>query len=386
MASIVDTIKAAFAAGQAANVKVTELRQVPPTYDAITPEWMTKVLCAATPGACVTALRLDAPDDGSSNRRRIFLDYNTAGREAGLPASVFCKAAEGLGNRIVLGVSGTAQAEANFYNLVRDRLTIDTPRAYYAGFDPQTFAYIIVMEDMAETCLFFDERTELDWNQAAAQVRTLADLHAHFYDSPELGTVTLPFKRWPDWWADMMTGAPRYPEFCDRAFGDAESVIPARLFRRRAEVWPATQRSVARHHALPQTLIHSDVHLKNWFIRPDGGMGLSDWQLATIGHWSRDYAFATTTTLTIEQRRRWGDELLRLYLDRLVERGAPRTSPDEAMRNIRQQLFSALSFWTITLRPADDMPAMQPEHTTYELIRRMSTAMDDYDALDSFDE
>lgn len=385
MATVVEKIKQRYAAEQAGDIVLaTRADQVPATYDAMTCEWLSAIVCRDAPGAAVTGFRFDVRDDGSSNRRRIFLDYNAAGQAAGLPGKLFCKAAENLENRIVLGVSGTALAESNFYNLVRERLDIPTPHARFAGFDPDNFAYLIVMDDMADDVVFPDERVEMSWEMAVEQVRTLAGLHSRFFEDRELGTAALPFKRWPDWWQAMMTGAPRFGEFCDRAFGDAEAVIPARLFKRRSEIWPATERSVLRHNDLPHTLIHSDVHFKNWFILGDGRLGLSDWQLTTIGHWSRDFAFAITTSLTVENRRRWGDDLLRFYLDEMARRGVPAVAFEEARRNVAQQLFSALAFWTITLRPADDMPAMQPEHTTYEFIKRLATAIDDLDALDAF--
>lgn len=383
--SIVDEIKKTYEAERSNPVKVTRLTEVPGSYESITPQWLTLVMCRNVPGAAVVSLRLDARDDGSSNRRRIFLTYNDVGKQADLPASVFCKAAEGLESRIVLGVSGTSLAESKFYNKVRRRLDLTAPIAYHADFDPHNFAYIVVMKDMAGEVEFCDERTPVDWERATQLVTTLAKLHSTFYQSAELGTPALPFKRWPAWWNSMMTGAPRFAQFCDRAFGDAERVIPPRLFKRRAEIWPCTLKSVARHDQLPETLIHSDVHFKNWYVAADQGMGLGDWQLTTIGHWSRDYVFATTTALSIENRRAWEKDLLRFYLDKMAEYGVPRISFDEAFLNIRQQLFTALAFWTITLRPADDMPAMQPERTTYEFIRRMATAIDDLDAVDSFE-
>jgi hypothetical protein len=36
------------------------------------------------------------------------------------------------------------------------------------------------------------------------------------------------------------------------------------------------------------------------YLTPSDLMALTDWQSATIGHWSRDYAYAVTTALTIE--------------------------------------------------------------------------------------
>lgn len=276
--------------------------QVPTSYKAITREWLDAVLCGNAPGAAVTDFRFDERDDGSSNRRRIFLHYNEAGQAAALPATVFWKAAETLENRIVLRVSNTARAEADFYNLVRPRIDFEAPRPRFARFDPHSFAYFIMMDDMAAQVHFPDERTTLTRAQAESLVTTLSDLHARFYDSPELGTASLPFKHWPHWWRDMMSGAPDFPDFCDKGVVAASSVLPDRLVRRRGEIWDATEKSVARHLQLPRTLIHSDVHLKNWYITADDRMGLADWQLTTIGHWNRDFIFSTLTALTVEQR------------------------------------------------------------------------------------
>lgn len=384
MGATIEDIRAAFEAETDHDRPVTQAHEVPTSYNAITREWLDAVLCKDAPGAAVTDFSLDERDDGSSNRRRIFLTYNDAGQAAGLPATVFCKAAETLENRIVLGVSDTAQAEADFYNLVRPRIDFEAPRPRFARFDRNSYAYFIMMDDMAGKVHFPDERTTLTRAQAEGLVTTLSNLHSRFYQSDELHSPTLPFKHWPNWWRDMMTGAPDFPDFCDKGFEVASSVLPDRLVRRRSEVWDATEKSVARHLELPRTLIHSDVHLKNWYIASDDRMGLADWQLTTIGHWSRDFIFSTLTALTVEQRRDWLEDLLRLYLELMESKGVPKTSFDEALRNVRQQMFTAFAFWTITMCPTGDMPAMQPEHTTFEFLRRMGTAIDDYDSLDAF--
>jgi hypothetical protein len=46
-------------------------------------------------------------------------------------------------------------------------------------------------------------------------------------------------------------------------------------------------------------------------------------------------------------------------------------------------LFGALAWWTVTM-PAPGLPAMQPLDVTLEMIRRLTHAIDDFDALDSF--
>lgn len=98
---------------------------------------------------------------------------------------------------------------------------------------------------------------------------------------------------------------------------------------------------------------------------------------------SRDYAYATSTTLAVEDRRKGEKDLLRLYLEKMAEFGVPKIAFDDAWLAIRQQLPTALAYWTITLRPAEGMPPMQPESISYELIKRITAAMDDTDSLDS---
>ena len=66
---------------------VFRAEDVPPSYEAVTDEWLTDVLCTQVRDARVIGHSFDKRDDGSSNRRRIFLEYNDAGKAAGFPPS-----------------------------------------------------------------------------------------------------------------------------------------------------------------------------------------------------------------------------------------------------------------------------------------------------------
>ena len=128
-----ERIAAAFARDTAERRPVTAKGEIPPFYESITPQWLTANLAGGHPGAAVTAFRLDVADNGTSNRRRIFIDWNAAGRRAGLPPSVFCKATVDLPNRLLLSASATF-SEVSFYNRVRGDLQIEAPQAYFAGY------------------------------------------------------------------------------------------------------------------------------------------------------------------------------------------------------------------------------------------------------------
>lgn len=380
----IEEITAAFEAERAAHPgKVTRADQLPLSYDDITPEWLTAVLAAGTPGAAVTGLQLGPEDNGSSSRRKIAVTWNEAGLEAGLPARLFCKSTFELPSRIVLGVSGGAYGETVFLRDIRPHYRIEAPVCHFAGFDPATINSIIVMTDISDEVLSFcDHNTPMPRARAESQLRLLARLHGQGYADPAIRTTMQPLPTWPQFYQNIEGFGSE--TLANNGFLAAEEVIPPRLFARFAEYWPLALRSVALHENLPQTISHGDVHLKNWYIAGNGEMGLSDWQCVTRGHWARDVCYALGSALSVEDRRAWERDLLAYYLGALQAEGGPAVSFDEAWRHYRQQLVTALVWWTMTLTPGDDLPDMQPRDITLEMIRRLAVAADDCGTFDAF--
>ena len=292
------------------------LDDVPAFYDCVTPQWLTAVVRRQHPEATVVGYTLGEVDSGTTNRRRIFLAYALADQGRGYPTSFFCKAAQDLANRITMSV-GSAVGEARFYNEVRGDLAIEAPRAIFAAVDPISFRAIIVLNDLASEAEFCTYRTQISKENARSQVELLAKMHGRFYESPELTGRLASFDPFP---ARFMRFATHHgmEQACDNGFMAASSVIPASVIARRAEVWPLTLRSLDLLATSPQTLQHGDVHLGNWYVRHNGQMGLSDFQNVTRGHWSRDLAYALSTSLTVDDRRRCERELIRHYLDTLA--------------------------------------------------------------------
>ena len=383
MSELVSRITAAYEADKQRGIRaVVSAEELPLSYEAITERWLTAILCRDHPEAAVTAFRLDALDNGSSNRRKIAVEYNAAGRAAGLPTALFCKASQDLANRIVLGISGGSRCEVLFYNDIRPLLDIEAPRSFFARFDPETFNSIVVLSDLSASATeFCNHETRMTRRRAESQLELLAKMHGSCYANAGLRERLSALPSWPEFFHN--TRAFGIEHGSNRGFLAAEEVIPPDLYRRFAEIWPATIASVELHKQLPLTLAHGDVHLKNWYVAESGEMGLGDWQCASRGHWGRDVAYAISTALTVEDRRAWEKDLLRFYLDHLRSAGGPSVSWEEAWLHYRQQLMSALTWWTITLTPTADLPDMQPQDVTLEFIRRIATAMDDVDTLGS---
>ncbi|MEY4502157.1 MAG: hypothetical protein RIS52_2047 [Pseudomonadota bacterium] len=377
-------IQAAFEAEEGRrDKKVTKANELPLSYEAITAEWLTDALGGGAPGAAVTGFELGPVDTGSSNRRKIGLSWNAVGQGANLPTRLFCKATHDLANRIVLGLSGGAEGEVAFFKHVRPLLDIEAPVSHFSEFNPATINSLTMMHDISdEVTSFCDHNTEMTRARAESQMRLLAACHGQGYGRPELAETIKRIVTWPEF----------FTKTCDfgleagsnKGFLDGVDVIPSSTYKRFDEIWPRTLQSVERHNSLPLTLTHGDVHLKNWYIAANGEMGLSDWQCVSRGHWARDVCYTISTALTVENRRAWEKDLLRLYLDEMAAQGGPKISFDEAWLHYRQQLITALTWWTITLAPTDNIPDMQPRDITLEMVKRIGTAVDDCGSLDSF--
>lgn len=177
-------IRELFAREQESAAPALSLDDIPANYECITDQWLTAVMCRDVPGAQVVAHKLDAPDEGTNNRRRVFLSYNADGQSAGLPSSVFCKATCGLRNRLMLAHSGAIRCEVGFYRHVRSELDFEVPFAFHANYDPESFNSIIVLEDLDGEGHFLDSKQDGSPELMREQLSLLARLHGKWAAAP----------------------------------------------------------------------------------------------------------------------------------------------------------------------------------------------------------
>lgn len=368
-----------------ARPKARRFDDVPCSPYAVTAEWLTAVLCNETPGAIVTHVEVTPASAGTHERHRLKVSYNEEGRRAGLPISIFTKSLPSIVTRMIGGFNGTARVEGSFFTQIRPQLEIEAPLCYHSAYDRRTFAAIHLLEDLVATksATFCNHKTYVTRDMADDMIDLLASLHGRFYADPTLAERFRWLASYPRWFT--IGAAKMGTEYYTRkAFDAAAHVIPAKVMARRDDVWPATMRALALHDSEPQGLIHSDVHIGNWYRTGAGQMGLCDWQCLSRGHWTRDFAYAVTASLTPDNRRSWERELLARYIERFAEKTGVRPDLDLSFLRYRQQIVHALAMWTITLCHSPLLPNMQPEDTTLTMIERMTTAMADLDALDSF--
>ena len=367
------------------NAKAYKSGDIVPHVGAITKEWLEDVLCRETPDCHVDEFRIEPVSSGTHSRHRIHLTYNEAGRQRGLPTTLFTKSLPTVEHRMIAGQTKHARTESGFFNQLRPELgALEIPRCYHSIVCKETSAALHLLEDLVATkgAEFCDYRTYVGQHEAEDMVTLLATMHGQFYDDPrfnaELGWIT-PYDRW------YLGGVKKFQmeRYTALAFQRAAELVPKRLLARSNEVVPATLRTLEVHRSEKNTFLHSDVHIGNWYRTSSGRMGLCDWQCAARGHWSRDLAYVISAALSIEDRRAWERDLIRCYLQQLQSSSGQRFDENDTWNFYRQQLPHAIQMWTLTLCHADYVPDMQPEAVSLAMVERMSAAIDDLDALDA---
>lgn len=220
--------------------------------------------------------------------------------------------------RFVATVLNFYGREVAFYTELSQRTTIAHPECFYAAHDPETQDTVLLLEDVSPRGQAIDQIVGCTLEEARPAIRTLARLHACYWDDPALadigwllricddpypGAVAFAYEgSWPamqEVFADAITPAVK-------AFGDGFAArIPA-LFAKLSEP--------------PVVLSHADWRLDNLFFTPDGDVIAVDWQLVDRSVGPRDLAYLVTQSLNIDDRAGY-EQAFATYLADLAEHG-----------------------------------------------------------------
>jgi hypothetical protein len=348
---------------------------VPAFATSVTAEWLTGVLCAGT-GAHVSAWEYEPVSRGSTCRGRFRLEYDGDGGET-LPPTVFVKATSSLRTRLQLGSTGAIRAETRFYRELQPGLDVLAPVGYHGASDRRTGRSILLLEDIARTrnVSFGDIRTlRVDRELAESMVDTLARLHGSLCGSPRFEDDL----RWVISSAGLQSRLNDYVDFERRTkigLDRAGDLVPPELRARRGDLHRHLMASFALDERVPLGLVHTDVHIGNWFVTPDRRMGLCDWAAVARGQGPRDLAYALMSGLTIEDRRSWESDLIRLYAERVA------VSADDVREAYRRQTMHGLCFWLYTLGSGGLQPTTQAKESARLNVERMAQAVVDLETL-----
>lgn len=265
---------------------------------------------------------------------RIRLEYDGSGDPG--PASVVAKL-RGT-TEVQVGMDRAMDLynrEARFYAELADRVPVGTPRIFHIG---DGTARPMLMEDLGGLRIG-DQMEGLSVPDAERIMDALADMHAEFWNAPELDA---------DWLAEPAQGVyagmivqlvtSGVETLCDRYTGR----VPDGVLDGVAEAAPRWGDVLRRCAEGPKTLVHNDCRLDNLFFRGDGHPVFVDWQVLARTRGTQDVGNLLAGSMNIDDLRANWESLLRRYHDRIRSRGVDDYSWEECVCHYRQNVLYPL--------------------------------------------
>lgn len=294
---------------------------LPSHWEQITAGWLGPVLADRYPGVEVERLETVELRNTHTSKIRVEVDYNAAGRAAGLPRHL-CLKGNFTGRPNPFDICRT---EARFYHEMVDRAELPTPVGFHADWDDDGSGQgLVVLEDLTRRGGEFGSTYQhIGVDGVAAAMEDLARLHGHFWESPKLAVPWLP--------TSMDT-----PGDCDQPriiWWLVEENLGRDVYTERLPAWVVADPArflraydllnrYARAQPGPRTVVHGDSHLGNTYLLPDGHRLWLDWQMVRKGNGLRDVSYFVVGALTVDERRSTERELLAHYRAALVATGA----------------------------------------------------------------
>lgn len=347
---------------------------IPGTLDDLTPEWFTAVLQPSFPGVTITTAEVTGTLHGSAAKATVLL---TAEGAADVPPSVVVKASftEGLGEDELAQawiplMAMMNETEGRFYlgqaELMGDRI----PRCFHAA--AAGTSSVLVLEDLRnrQQLRFGAFDSPLKADDMASVLTVLARLHSVRWNDPALVGNPLRDSFLEGGMLDGFLSEVNWDQQMARPRG---ARVPTELTDH-AVVTAAIREAWAAKRSGPQSLIHGDPHIGNYFF-DSAGAGLLDWQLFTSGHWASDVVYAVASAMDMEDRRTHEQDLLRHYLEHVQALTGRAPSWDEAWTDYRK-----FAIWGVAalLTPGE---GVQVEEYNTVVGERHARAAVDLDAI-----
>ncbi len=332
------------------------------------PRWLEQALSIGHGPVTIRSVDLIEQIGFTAVNLRIEVDYATPPPD-GLPGRFCIKGVFDEKYTEVYLKSGIQKTEGLFYRDCAPTLDLHVPACYYAGIDEATSAAVIVMEDLqARDARFLSVLDPYSFDQLHQSLDQIARLHGGTFGPRGGGRFPWIIRRL-DLLANGASGVPAdlLGEMLHGPRGDA---LPEAI-RGGERLYEGLHALVRRSRAVPDCVLHGDIHAGNLFDSPRG-IGVLDWQVLQLGNWSIDVAYHISSTLGIEDRRAREQDFLRYYLDRLAAHGGIAPPWEDAWTLYRQSMIYGYFMWGVTKRVT---PAIIEQFVT-----RLGTALADHDS------
>ncbi|MFA1545892.1 phosphotransferase [Actinomadura chokoriensis] len=274
--------------------------------------------------------------------------------------------------RAMLG--GTYRTEVLFYRDIAGTVAIRTPHCHHAEIDPDTFEFVLLLEDLAP----------------AVQGDQLAGCSARHARDCVAGLAGLHGPRWCDASLLDVDGLTR-PTASDAAtlaevYGPAVEIFidrfPNRLYPEDRETLRSTVGAIGSwliDRSERFGLVHGDYRLDNLLFPPEGVPVTVDWQTLTIGLPARDLSYFLATSLKVADRRAHERDLVAHYHRALLGHGVRDYSLDLCWDDYRFALLQAPLI--IVLGCAYGTPTERGDAMFLAMTARACAAIRDHSAV-----
>lgn len=339
-----------------------------PSLTDLSADWFTEVLradgtlAADRAVSSVTLSRFGSAESMMSALHRATLTYDGP-TEA--PTSVVVKlSSDSERQRFIASMFKFYEREIRFYGELADRANVRSPKAFLAKIHDVDPSFVLVLEEVTGRRQV-DQLDGVGLEDSITVVRTLADLHAAFWDH-DFGGLAETF---------IPMNAPPMHAVIPAAFkGDwevarerAAGVLSAELIEL-LDRHESIASQVLEEMMGPNTLVHCDCRSDNLLFDDDGVIVL-DFQLAAICNGMCDVSYFIAQSVREDVAATHADALVDEYLRRLAEHGI-QLDRDEAMRPYRAALVFFLSI-PVSLLAGVDLPERSVALAT-TMLRRAS--------------
>jgi hypothetical protein len=335
---------------------VLDQKTIPAGPHELTADWLTEALRSTNIIGGQRVKAFEAKDVGEGAGfigvvSRVKLEYDSAAD--GAPSSLIAKfpgASEG--GREIGNLFRFYEREIRFYEEIAREVELRTPKRYYSAMDLAAGDFILLLEDL-DSARCGDQLAGCGAGDAEIALRALADFHASWWEHPRLAQIGewMPVIDAPVHRSAEQSYAQAWVPFIEN-FGGELSPEMRRTAERIGKNVIALQSS---YNDAPRTIMHGDYRLDNMFFGCDGGrpFAVVDWQIASIGRGIFDVTYFVAGGMEPDERRAHERDLVRLYHDRLLQRGVKDYSWEQCWEEHRRGANYLLVYVVISLGTLD---------------------------------
>lgn len=341
----------------------------------LTAEELTPMMKGSVADAKIDELEIKIADRGTTDRARLFIEWNQVGKDAGLPETAFAKGTPSqTRSRFLLAFLAANQSEARFFNEVYPEIDDLTIRPYVSR-SGTGGRYVVAFEDIAQDDVeLYDIDSAAPVEHVEGVIDVLAKLHGRYWQSPRFSTDL----SWLNCHSERtgISVLKRIYSWSGDKFFKQDRDVPESM-RRLTHLFTKNQDVLEKvWDSMPRTLTHGDCHLGNsYYTRSSGTSGIYDWQAVHLMHGIRDFAYFMVTSVPVDTRRQHEESLMRRYVDGLGAAGVGDEAPDFKEAWDLYRLLAVEGWMTVVVTGA--FGGLQSEERVIAATERGVAAMED---------